>query len=124
MIPGIKNIINYYIGKGFRVRNAIMDRDFEPLRSEFLGERVTFITGGRGDHVPEAERNDHIIKERTSAVLSSTPHVKYPSLMIVEAVSFSVMWLNALPNKHGISRTASPRALVDGTTLKYNSQPL
>ena len=54
-------------------------------------------------------------------MLAKLPFKKYPARMIIEAVSFSVLWLNAFPSKSGISATVSPRHIVDGTVIDYNT---
>ena len=37
--------------------------------------------------------------------------------MIIEAVSFCTMWLNAFPAKGGVSRIYSPRTILTGTIV-------
>jgi hypothetical protein len=39
--------------------------------------------------------------------------------MIIELVSFSVIWLNAFPPSSGVSKTFSPRTIMTGTSLEY-----
>jgi hypothetical protein len=39
--------------------------------------------------------------------------------MIVEMVFLSVFWLNAFPNKHGMSQTIRPRTIVTGRHIDY-----
>jgi hypothetical protein len=40
--------------------------------------------------------------------------------MIVELVTFVVLWLNAFPPSSGASKTYSPRNIMTGTTLDYS----
>eukprot|EP00957_Ditylum_brightwellii_P196047 14937108-Ditylum_brightwellii.AAC.1 len=35
-------------------------------------------------------------------------------------VLFAILWLNALPPKHGTSKSLSPRGIVTGTTLSIS----
>ena len=122
LISGIKAITSYYDSHNFHVSRMFFDCEFEPLKadSQALGGLEIFTTG-QNDHVPEAERNNRTIKERVRSLLAKLPFNKYPACMIIEAVSFSVLWLNAFPSKNGISATVSPRHIVDGTVLDYNT---
>ena len=41
--------------------------------------------------------------------------------MIIEMVFRSIFWTNAFPHKLGISQTVSPRTIITGKTIDYNS---
>jgi hypothetical protein len=40
--------------------------------------------------------------------------------MIIEMVSSTIFWLNALPTCNGISSTLSPRTIVTGANIDFN----
>ena len=44
-----------------------------------------------------------------------------PKTLVVELVKFAVFWLNAIPANGGVSITVSPRTLMTGLTVDYNT---
>ena len=116
----LKDIINIYNKRGFRVATVCADREFEPTES-YLGENdIVLNTTGANDHVPAVERNNRTIKERVRAAWSRLPYQKcLPKIIVHHMVMNQVTWLNNFPRKGGCSRTLPPRFLLTGTKLDY-----
>jgi hypothetical protein len=113
----IKKIVNLYTSRGFTVDTALMDREFECLRSDLPD--INLNTTAASEHVPDVERQIRFIKERSRAIRSTLPFKALPGRIIIELVYYATLWLNAFPPSSGVSDTYSPRTIMTGTTLDF-----
>ena len=60
------------------------------------------------EHVPEAERNNRVIKERVRATYHRLPYKQLTKTMTITLVMDSAKKLNFFPSKNGISEYYSP----------------
>ena len=118
---GIRAIHQVYLQRGFQIRNAFMDGQFEPLRGNLAELGIVLNTASNDEHVPEIERQIRTVKERTRAIYCTLPFKKMPRRLIIEMVYAANYWLNMFPRKGGVSKTLSPRALLTGQTWSYNT---
>jgi hypothetical protein len=118
LVKSLNKVFNIYNYGGFKVVTALMDQEFEPLRSQIHGTILN--TTAASEHVPKIERQILVIKEQSRAIVSTLPFKNIPSRMIIELIHFVVLWSNAFPPSSGVSNTYSPRTIMTGTTLDYN----
>jgi hypothetical protein len=118
LVNSLKKVFEIYNQRGFNIQTALMDREFECLRDDIRG--VILNTTATTEHVTEIERQIWVVKERARAIWSTLPFNKIPNRMIVELVTFVVLWLKAFPPSSGVSKTYSPRTIMTGTTLDYS----
>ena len=118
---GIRAVHQIYLQRGFRIRNAFMDGQFEPLRGNLAELGILLNTASNDEHVPEIERQIRTVKERTWAIYCTLPFNKMPRHLIIEMVYAANYWLNMFPRKGGVSKTLSPRALLTGKTWSYTT---
>ena len=118
LLKGVNNIAKIYKKRGFVVRTAFMDGEFEPRRP--LLPDLDLNTTGANEHVPEVKRCIRVIKERVRAVFCTLPFKGITARMLVELIKFSTIWLNTFPANNGVSTEFSPRELILGTMLDYN----
>jgi hypothetical protein len=64
------------------------------------------------EHVSEAKRSIHTIKEQTRGIIGTLPFNYIPRQLKIEFIYFVILWLNVLPVKTGISNIYSPRELL------------
>ena len=121
IFTGIRAIHQVYLQRGFRIRNAFMDGQFEPLRGNLAELGIVLNTASNDEHVPEIERQICTVKERTQAIYCTLPFQKMPRRLIIEMVYAANYWLNMFPRQGGISKTLSPRALLTGQTWSYTT---
>ncbi|KAL7552922.1 hypothetical protein ACHAWF_016178 [Thalassiosira exigua] len=114
----IKRVIAIYKRGGLKVQTILMDLEFDKVRPQLEGDVVVNCAAAR-EHVSEIERQIRTVKERTRCVTSVLPFRKLHKLIVVNAVAFSTMWLNAFPVKHGVSQVWSPREIVARTKLSW-----
>ena len=113
-----ERVCNLYKTRGFRVKLAIMDGQFEPLKGRMpTGVQLQVISADV--HVGLVERYIRTIKERTRCTICVLPYKYYPFVMVQEIVANSVFWLNVFPRKSGISKTFGPRAIIIGSHIDY-----
>ena len=72
------------------------------------------------EHVPEAERNNCLIKERIRATYHRLPYKQLTKTMTKVLVMDSAKKLNFFPAKHGISQYYSPRMILHQQNLDYS----
>ena len=110
----------YNLG-GFRITNARCDNEFRPLMDPLANEfQVKMNYANPQEHVPEAERNNRVIKERVRATYHRLPFSRLPRIMIKILVIDSAKKLNFFPSKHGISKYYSPRMILHQRNLDYS----
>ena len=118
---GIRVVHQIYLQRGFWIRNAFMDGQFEPLRGNLAELGILLNTASNDEHVPEIEWQTQTVKERTRSIYCTLPFNKMPRRLIIEMVYAANYWLNMFPRKGGVSRTLSPRALLTGKTWSYTT---
>ena len=118
---GIRAVHQVYLQRGFRIRNAFMDGQFEPLRGNLAELGILLNTASNDEHVPEIERQIRTVKERTRSIYCTLPFNKMPQRLIIEMVYAANYWLNMFPRQGGVSKTLSPRALLTGKTWSYTT---
>ena len=74
------------------------------------------------DHVLEIERQIQVIKERMCARHSGIPYNRMTRWMVIGLGKYSVMMINALPPKIGISRTYIPHTIMTYKQLDFKKQ--
>jgi hypothetical protein len=89
----------------------------DPLALEF-GIQVNYASPQ--EHVPEAEHNNRVIKERIRATYHCLPYDRLPRIMVKVLVNDSAKKLNFFPAKNGISQYYSPRMILHQRNLDYN----
>ena len=91
----------------------------EPVQ-DMLNTTMNFANPG--DHVPEAQRNNQLIKERIRAAFHRLPYKAMTRVMIRYLIMECTSKLNIFPAKGGISPYYSPRILLNQRTLDYKKE--
>jgi hypothetical protein len=84
-----------------------------------IGVRLNIAAAN--EHVPEIERVIQTIKECNWASVSALPFKKFPKLLKCALIAHTVSCLNFLPHVNGLSATLSPRTIVTGNVLDFNT---
>ena len=117
----LQQVLRIYTLGGFRVTMIHCDNEFcpliDPLALEF-GIQVNYASPQ--EHVPEAERNNRVVKERVRATYHHLPYERLPRIMIKVLVDDSAKKLNFFPAKNGISPYYSPRMILHQRNLDYD----
>ena len=75
---GIRAIHQVYLQRGFQIRNAFMDGQFEPLRGNLAELGIVLNTASNDEHVPQIGRQIRTVKEKTRAIYCTLPFKKMP----------------------------------------------
>jgi hypothetical protein len=117
LVNSIKKIVNLYRTRGFTIYTALVDREFECLRSDLL--ELNLNTTADSERVPDVERQIRVLKERSRSIQSTLPFQAIPGRIIIELVYYVAFWFNAFPTSSGVSSTYSPRTIMTGTALDF-----
>lgn len=121
LLTGIKNIKSLCVKRGFQVHTFLMDNEFEHLRGALASMKIHLNIVSKGEHIPEIERYNRIVKEQTRFIYSMLPFKKMPSCIVIEMVYSSVFWLNMFPHNNGVSDTIRPQSLINGLSIDYHT---
>ena len=119
----VKSVIKLYNERNLTVATVAGDDEFDPLKQESQEKyNINYNPTAADEHVAEVERMICIVKERIRATTSRFPwKAAISRLMMCEVVKKSVMMTNSFPPQSGIHATLSPRNVVTGQTLNYDT---
>ena len=122
----LDQILRLYNSNGFEIKKIYCDNEFRSIMDEIKDniDGITFDYSPAKAHVPEAERNNRVLKERVRAAFHRLPYKALPRILLKYLVSESARKLNYFPAKYGISQHYSPRQIVHQETLDYKSHCL
>jgi hypothetical protein len=122
ILEALQFVFPVYQAAGFTVKEIHCDREFASLQSKLEREyKVTVNLTSAQEHQPDVERAIRTIKERYRAMYHRCPFKMWPKLMIIRGASEAVKWLNSFPPAGGLSAQYSPRAIVLGRPIEYNT---
>ena len=79
----LASVLRVYNLGGFRVTTIHCDNEFRPIMDEVgLTYHIQMNYANPQEHVPEAERNNRVIKERVRAVYHRLPYTHLPCIMV------------------------------------------
>jgi hypothetical protein len=116
----LDQILRHYNRAGFVIRTIHCAGEFRGMMEKVeddLDMDMNFTNAQ--DHVPEAERNNLIIKERIRAAYHRLPYEAIPRIMINYLAMIQANKLNIFPVKGGVSKYYSPRMILKQTNLDY-----
>lgn len=115
---GLKDVVNLYLRAGFVIQAAIMDNEFEKIKTKLLPV-CEVNTTAKNEHVGEIEQKIQHVKGRSRSVKATLPYKRLPNAVIKGMLSNVVMWMNAVFDKQGISKKYFPREIVLRRGLDY-----
>ena len=121
LMISIQQIVWAYHARSFHVTTILADGGFQCIRNSITDMGISLNMVSRNKHVPKVERYIRTIKERVRAIAVSLPFKRYPPRLIAEMVYNVVFWLNRFPHNDGVHPTISPRTLVKGLEIDYNT---
>ena len=124
LAEAIDESLRIYNKAGFLVTDVHCDTEFKCLEKEMSDDenhniRMHWVP--RNQHVPEIERAIRTMKERIRSMWHAMVYARIPKVMIKLLVYRQVKWLNSFPPKGGISAYCSPRTIMGGTPIDYET---
>ena len=120
----IESILKVYQQAGFQVTEIYMDCEFKPVLLVLQDNRWSFTTNlaNTQEHVPEAECNNHFLKEHIHAMNHGIPYKWLPHTIICDMVMETVAKLNYFPTKGGCSNYFSSWEILHHVKLNYKKR--
>ena len=118
----LRRVVNIYARGGFQVTTALVDGAFAGLHDVCNQLQVTLNTTSRDEHVGDVERYIRTVKERMRGISNTIPFKRLTRNMVMELAKAMVYWLNSVPSNTGVSPMMSPRTIIMGQLLDYQSQ--
>ncbi|KAL7564642.1 hypothetical protein ACA910_009330 [Epithemia clementina (nom. ined.)] len=116
----LQDIFRMYNAAGFRITKIHSDNEFRPLRDNLKNlENIEIKLANAQEHVPEAERNIRVMKERVRATFHRLPFTKITKIMTQILVMECAKQLNFFPPKDSVSTQYSPRMILHHEPLDY-----
>ena len=79
----LDNVFRIYNSAGFRIDTIRCDNEFQPLMDELRDVyNIRMNYANPQEHVPEAERNNRVIKERFRSAFHRLPFTKLPKILV------------------------------------------
>ncbi len=117
----LDDIFRFYNKAGFTITDIHADPEFNPLLNKVCDElNIRLNPTAKGEHVPEAERNNRTIEERIRAAYHRLPFKAIPKLMLRTLMLVATSQLNWFPAKGGISPYFSPHTIMTQRHIDYN----
>ena len=117
----VESLLKLYQAASFRVAEVSGDQEFKPVLKALQEDGWSFKTNlaSAQEHVPEAERNNRVLKERIRATYHGVPYKALPRAVLVYLVMEAAAKLNYFPAKGGCSNYFSPREILHHVKLDY-----
>jgi hypothetical protein len=120
---GIKKMISQYQLRGFKVVHILGDNAFECCRStlEAIPYNIKLTTCDKDGHVQIIERAIRFVKDRTRGIRAMMRTLKFkqlPRRFLIEVIYKTVILINSLMRKGGVSAFLSAREIITGKKLR------
>ena len=117
---GLDKILRSYNDAGFTVTVIHSDREFKSIMDDVKDNLdIKMEYPAKGDHVPEAKRNNRTIGERIRAGYNCLPFKAMPKVLLRYLSMVSTNQLNFFPAKGGVSAYYSPYMIMKKKNLDY-----
>ena len=118
----LSRVILIYLNAGFTIKCIHADSEYEPVLEYFKNQQpsIPYNLASTDEHVPAAERNNRVLKERIRATFHSLPFKALPILCLKELAPATADKLNFFPPADGISQYYSPREIMSRQRLDYD----
>ena len=125
----VESILKLYQQASFKVMEVCANCEFKPVLQVLQDNRWSFMTNlaNTQEHVPEAECNNHILKECICTTYHGIPYKMLPQTIICYMVMETAARLNYFPTKGGYTNYFSLREILHHVKLNYKkhcSMPL
>eukprot|EP00978_Attheya_sp_CCMP212_P017186 scaffold45596_cov58-Attheya_sp.AAC.9 len=101
----VNSLVVVYNQGGFQIKKILCDNEFHPMMDALaLNQHIAMNYTNPQEHVPEAERNIRVIKERVRATYHRLPYTRLPKILVKYLVSEATKKLNFFRAKNRISQ--------------------
>ena len=119
MVMVIKSIISSHKVWGFHVAILHVDIQFKEIRDRKLLGDVTTNVVYRGEHVPEIEGFNRVLKERVRCYFTMLSYKTMLRMMVIHLVLTVTFYVYAFVWKRDVSQILPPVTILEGIALDY-----
>jgi hypothetical protein len=115
-------VCGVYRSGGFQVTDILCDNEFHASMDPIAASQnhpITMHYAAAQEHVPEAERNNRVIKEQFRAVYHRLPYTHLPRILVKYLTYESARKPNIFPAPQGFSKYFSPRTIIHQENISY-----
>ena len=118
---GLNKVLNLYNNARFTITTICADPEFLKLVDDMHDMYDIDLEDSMAQaHVPQAERNNHTLKEHICALYHTIPFNCMPLQVLVPLVLEATSKLNYFPVKGGVSNYYSPRTILGFPVIDYD----
>jgi hypothetical protein len=122
-LSGVKKMVSQYQLRGFKVNHILADNAFDCCRSTLEADpyNIKLTTCDKDGHVQIIERAICFVKDRVRGIRAMMRTLKFkrlPRRFLIEIVYKTVILINSLTRKGGVSEFLSAREIVTGRKLR------
>jgi hypothetical protein len=119
----LDNVFRVYNTAGIRITTIHCDNAFQPLMRELQDVNgVTMNYANPQENVPEAKRNNRVIKKRFRETFHRLPFKMIPKIMVKILTMECAKKLNFFPPRGGISPFYSPQMILHQQSIDYGKR--
>ena len=98
LLNALKQVINHYLSRGFKVTTVLADNQFACVNADLqqIQPGIIFNPTAANEHQPHIKRDNQTNKEQIRAGFHSVPFKRLPIRMLVELVYCCFFWQNRL----------------------------
>jgi hypothetical protein len=118
----IMDVCGVYCRGGFQVTDILCNNEFHAALDPIAASQkppITMHYTAAQEHVPEAERNNRVIKEQFRAVYHRLPYTQLPPILVKYLTYGSARKPNIFPVRQGVSKYFSPRMIIHQENISY-----
>ena len=119
----VESILKLCQEASFQITEACTDHDFKPVLQVLQDDGWSFTRNlaNTQEHFPEAEHNNHILKECICTTYHGIPYKMLPQTIICYMVMETAAKLNYFPAEGGCSNYFSRREILYHVKLNYKT---
>ena len=117
----VESVLKLYRWASFQVMEVCADHEFKSVLQVLQDGGWSFMTNlaNAQEHVPEADCNNHILKEHIHATYHGIPYKMIPQTFLYYMVMETTAKINYFPNKGGCSNYFSLREILHHVKPDY-----
>ena len=120
-IKCMEEILTLYKIAGFNIIAIHCDQEFKYALQDFANQHnITLLSAPSQSHIPRAEKNIRMIKERVRSLFHTLPFRTIPKTILKYLMIQITAMLNYFPARYGISKYISPRMIIHKRVLNYD----
>jgi hypothetical protein len=107
---------------GFQVTDILCNNEFHAALDPIATSQnppITMHYAAAQEHVPEAERNNWVIKEQFRAVYHGLPYTHLPRILVKYLTYESARKPNIFPARQGVSKYFSPQMIIHQENITF-----